>query len=104
MKALAVCGLVGLSWVVMSGTAAEANAGRAVGLAKAAARKHNPAEAFRRMDTNNDGKISIAEFRARHEGEKAEHLFRRIDKNNDGFITIGEFEAAMEQHRHAKKK
>ena len=103
MLRIVVSFLVVLSLTGVLAAPAEARVGRAIGVAKAAKRKHDPAQMFRRIDTNNDGKISLAEFTAHHNGEKAEHLFKRMDKDNDGFVTPAEFANAM-HHRKDNKK
>jgi uncharacterized low-complexity protein len=51
---------------------------------------------MQKMDTDGDGRISRAEFEARHEG-KAEK-FAGIDANGDGFIDAAE----MKAHHEAK--
>lgn len=52
---------------------------------------------FKRMDTDNDGKVSKAEAMA-----AAEARFARVDANGDGFITPEEIEAGRKSHRHGK--
>lgn len=48
---------------------------------------------FARLDTNHDGKLTLAEFEA-----PQKKMFARLDKNNDGAITKDEMMAAM-HHR-----
>ncbi len=45
------------------------------------------------LDTNKDGKISLAEFEA-----KPSPLFTNLDKNNDGAISANEHQAAKAKH------
>jgi uncharacterized low-complexity protein len=50
------------------------------------------------MDTDKDGRISRAEFAARHHGDTS--MFAKIDSNGDGFISQSE----MDAHHAAMKK
>ena len=50
------------------------------------------------MDTNKDGKVSSAEFGAKHNGDTA--MFAMHDTNKDGFITAEE----MKAHKAAEGK
>ena len=48
------------------------------------------------MDKDSDGKLSLAEFKGKREGEKAtkaEEQFKAKDKDKDGFLTLEEFKA-----------
>jgi len=66
----------------------------------------DPAKAFARLDTNNDGKLSRPEVeavRAAHKPDSkgaghAERLFARADTNKDGIVTLAEFQAAPRPH------
>jgi Ca2+-binding EF-hand superfamily protein len=58
------------------------------------------AEHWKKLDTDGDGKVSLAEAKA-NAPRLAEH-FTQIDANGDGFITPEEMKAAHE--RHGKKK
>lgn len=49
---------------------------------------------FKRVDTNNDGKVSKAEAIS-----AAEAAFTRADANGDGFVTQEEMRAAHKSHR-----
>jgi hypothetical protein len=49
---------------------------------------------FKRVDTDNDGKVSKAEALA-----AAEAMFARADANADGFVTREEMRAAHQAHR-----
>ena len=58
--------------------------------------KPSPEEQFKRRDKNGDGKIDLAEFKGKAEGEKAakaESQFKAKDKNNDGSLDLEEFKA-----------
>ena len=64
-------------------------------------REQRFAEHFRRMDTDGDGRISLAEAQA-----NAPHLaqrFQQIDANGDGFITPEELKAALAHRHHARQ-
>ncbi len=60
-------------------------------------RRPNPVEAFKMLDTNKDEKISKEEAK----GPLAEH-FDRIDSNDDGFITVDELEK-MQRRRGSRR-
>ncbi|RAZ76057.1 EF-hand domain-containing protein [Mesorhizobium atlanticum] len=55
--------------------------------------------AFMRADTDNDGKVSLAEWTAFQTARKAKgdpaKSFARIDTNNDGFVDKGELDAFL---------
>jgi len=71
--------------------------GAAPAAGDAAKPKRDPAEVFKKLDTNSDGKISLEEFLAgpagKKDAEKAKENFKRRDKDNDGFLTLEEFTA-----------
>jgi hypothetical protein len=78
--------------------AAPAPAPAAPAAGDAAKPKRDPAEVFKKLDANGDGKVSLEEFKAGPAGKKdpvkAEENFKRRDKDNDGFLTLEEFSAA----------
>ena len=57
-----------------------------------------PGEMLKKLDADNDGKISKAEFAKspiyQKNPQRAATLFQRLDQNNDGFLTPKEFAAA----------
>lgn len=57
-------------------------------------------EHFKRIDTDGDGRISLAEAQA-NAPRLAEH-FNEVDTNHDGFVTREELQAASRAH-HAKR-
>lgn len=81
-------------------------------------KRPDPEQIFKRIDTNNDGKISKEEFTKFFEqlaekagkakgkegiGEKAkefaEQAFKALDTNNDGYISLEEWKKGSEQLR-----
>jgi hypothetical protein len=56
--------------------------------------KPNPAEAFKKIDTNHDGTLSIDEFKASpmalKDPVKTEELFKKKDKDGNGKLTLEE--------------
>jgi Ca2+-binding EF-hand superfamily protein len=60
-------------------------------------KKKDLAAVFKKLDKDNDGKLTKAEFIGKREGEKkakAEKAFARKDKDSDGNLTVEEFSAA----------
>src|SRR5205823_12769641 len=63
--------------------------------------------AFKRMDANGDGKVTLEEFKkaaeSRPQGklkdnpEMAAKIFERMDANGDGFVTLDEFKKFREK-------
>ena len=57
-------------------------------------RQRNPAERFKKLDTNGDGTLSRTEWPRRAE------IFDKLDANKDGALTTTELEAGRSQvHR-----
>lgn len=56
--------------------------------------KPNPAEAFKKIDANHDGTLSIDEFKASpmalKDPAKTEELFKKKDKDGNGKLTLEE--------------
>ena len=63
--------------------------------------KMDPAEAFKKMDKDSDGKVTLDEFkaspRAKKDPSKAEEMFKKKDKDGDGKMTMEEFTAKPEK-------
>jgi Ca2+-binding EF-hand superfamily protein len=53
--------------------------------------------AFKKLDTNTDGSLSLDEFKASPEGvkdpAKAEAKFKKLDTNTDGSLSLDEYKA-----------
>ena len=64
---------------------------------RAARGQHRHGGHFKRVDTDNDGKVSRAEALA-----AAEAAFARADANGDGFVTPEEMKSARKAHRGSK--
>ena len=64
-------------------------------------REQRFAEHFKKIDTDGDGRISLAEAQA-NAPRLAQH-FQQIDANGDGFITPEEMKAAHQRHHRASK-
>ena len=72
--------------------------GRAGGPGGFARRGMDPAAAFKRMDTDGDGKITKDEYlknpRSAQDPTKAAERFAKMDKDGDGNVTLEEFKAS----------
>ncbi len=56
--------------------------------------KRDPQAIFKKRDANNDGGITLEEFKlGAKDATKAEQAFKRRDKDSDGKITLEEFKA-----------
>ncbi len=64
------------------------------------AKKSKGGDGFSKLDTDNDGKISLSEFTAgKKDAAKATKLFKKLDKNSDGFLSKEELEAAKKKKK-----
>ncbi len=53
-----------------------------------------------KLDTDGDGKVSLAEFVAgKKDKAKAEKAFTKLDKNSDGFLSKEELEGAKKKKK-----
>lgn len=63
--------------------------------------KMDPAEAFKKMDTNADASVTLEEFKAsprwKKNADKADEAFKKRDKDSDGKLTLEEFTAKPER-------
>jgi len=74
---------------------------------------------FKKLDTNNDGKLSAAEFskielKKKKDGQapkkpgkaakKIDAIFKKLDTNNDGSLSLDEFKKLNEVKKEIKKK
>lgn len=82
-----------------------------VGMARAAEEKpkkqFDPEAAFKKMDKNSDGKLSLDEFKGKKKDEalaNAEKVFKAKDKDGDGSLTLEEFKATIKKEGAKKQK
>jgi Ca2+-binding EF-hand superfamily protein len=64
--------------------------------------KKDPEEVFKKLDKDGDGKLTLAEFVGKKEGDKltaAEAQFKAKDKDSDGFLTLDEFKAKVKKNQ-----
>jgi Ca2+-binding EF-hand superfamily protein len=58
------------------------------------------AKGSKNLDTDGDGKVSLAEFVVgKKDKAKAEKAFTKLDKNHDGFLSKEELEAAKKKKK-----
>jgi len=57
------------------------------------AKKRNPEQVFKRLDTNGDKKLSLAEFQGKREGDQIKKQFEAKDTDKDGSLTFAEYSA-----------
>ena len=60
-------------------------------------------EAFKKADANNDGKLSLEEFKTMVTKGDAEKKFKEADADKDGFVTPEELKAAHAKHAKGDK-
>ena len=62
----------------------------------------SPEEAFKKMDANSDGFLTLEEFKTGHLGQKdpakAEEVFKKMDKDGDGKVSLEEFKTGRPPH------
>jgi len=77
---------------------ADAAAPKAADAAKTDKPKADPAVAFKKLDTNGDGKISADEWKAsaryKKDSAKGDEFFGKKDKDGDKSLSLEEFSAA----------
>lgn len=77
---------------------------------KKEARKHpSPEQIFKKLDSDQDGKLTVAELaksrRLNGDEAKAKEVLGKMDANGDGSVCVVEFTKAMEKrHAHSGKK
>jgi hypothetical protein len=64
-------------------------------------RAQRMAEHWKKIDTDGDGRVSLAEAQAN--APRLAERFSQIDANGDGFITPEEMKAAHQRHHRAQK-
>jgi hypothetical protein len=74
---------------------------------KGTEKRPDPAEAFKKLDTNSDGNVSLEEFKAgpagKRDAAKAEEVYKKMDKDSDGKLTVEEFKAARSARKGGDK-
>ena len=62
---------------------------------------HSPEEIFKKLDTDNSGDLSLAEFKAGPRGQKdpakAEEMYKKLNTSNDGKLTLEQFKAGRHE-------
>jgi Ca2+-binding EF-hand superfamily protein len=80
--------------------------------AKAKKKKLDPEMLFKKLDTNDDGYLSLEEFKKFGEmgkGKLAEHperlekMFKKLDADNDGKVSLEEFKKIGDLNKKKKK-
>ena len=68
--------------------------GLGVGSASAAKgdKKKDPAQAFKKLDANNDGSLTLQEMKGKgkKDASKVEKRFKKMDKDSDGKLSLAE--------------
>jgi Ca2+-binding EF-hand superfamily protein len=68
--------------------------------------KRDPAEVFKKIDSNSDNALTLEEFKASPIGKKdparAEEVFKKRDKDGDGKLSLEEFKAGGGKKKDAK--
>jgi EF-hand domain pair len=67
-------------------------------------KKPNPGERFQKIDTDDSGSISLAEFqaspRAKENPDRAAEIFGKIDADGSGEVTKDELAKFAKEHKH----
>ena len=64
--------------------------------------KGDPEAAFKKMDKDSDGKLTLEEFKGKRMGDKAtkaEERFKKLDKNDDKSLNLEEFKAGQRKKK-----
>jgi hypothetical protein len=102
-----LCGaaLLGALVLVINPATADEAQGKGKGKGR---KKANLETVFKKLDTNNDGKVSLDEFKQgrlaqrikQRRGEEAvDKLFKAMDTDGDGNLTLDEFKNGMKELR-----
>lgn len=67
-----------------------------------------PEDVFKKLDTDNSGDVSLAEFKAGKRWEKdpakAEEVYKKLNTTNDGKLTLEQFKAGRPEHGRGEHK
>ncbi|WP_452223600.1 EF-hand domain-containing protein [Lacinutrix chionoecetis] len=71
-------------------------------------KQKNPEKMFAKIDANEDGSISLEEFKEKRmkdasKAEQIEKRFAKMDTNEDGVLDMAEFKAGMNKSKKGKK-
>lgn len=64
-------------------------------------KKPDAAKIIKKLDTNKDGKLDLAEVKASEKTNLIKN-FSKIDTDKDGFVDLTEFKASIAKHQRAK--
>lgn len=89
--------LTGILLTLVLGLSAAQGADEKPGRERGERRGPDPERAFKRLDANSDGKVTLEEFKAgpagKRDATKAEEIFKKIDADGSGDVTLEEFKA-----------
>ena len=71
-------------------------------------RKPNPEKAFKKLDSNADGAVTLEEFKAKRlkdesKAAKIEKRFAKMDTDGNGTLDLAEFKAAIAKMKERKQ-